>query len=239
MAVAAEPAAVQWEPPTFKKPVSAKVPLTAYEPAYVARRKQVGEKILKLKDGRQLSYFTEGDPADPAVLCLHSLGLCKYQWLFPKPVPGVFLIAVDRQGHGNSSPYPPGLVRQFRDDLHEFVELLDALHVDKVHVTGCSMGGCWAIMVAAALGERVSACAPLCALSDPWNPSVTTAEQRKSLCPQGVMALLSLGDFGCNCKGGLMRWSMGMSFKSYPDKSKDPGFESIYNTERVRAIYKV
>ena len=84
---------------TFTKPVpcGTQDPLTAYDPAYVARKKEVGEKILTLKNGRHLAYFTEGDPADPAVLCLHSLGQCKTEWLFPKPLPGVFLIAVDRQ----------------------------------------------------------------------------------------------------------------------------------------------
>ena len=31
----------------------------AFDPAYVQRRKQITEKILKLKNGRQLAYFTE------------------------------------------------------------------------------------------------------------------------------------------------------------------------------------
>ena len=30
--------------------------VAAFSPAYVARKKEVGEKILKLKDGRQLAY---------------------------------------------------------------------------------------------------------------------------------------------------------------------------------------
>ena len=92
---------------TFTKPVPTTPPLPAYDPAYLARKAEVGEKTFALKKpGRRLAYFTEGNPADPAVLCLHSLGQSKWEWLFPKPLPGVFLIAVDRQGHGASTAYP-------------------------------------------------------------------------------------------------------------------------------------
>ena len=165
---------------TFTKPVpcGTQEPLTAYDPAYVARKKEVGEKILTLKNGRHLAYFTEGDPADPAVLCLHSLGQCKTEWLFPKPLPGVFIIAVDRQGHGSSSPYPPespiSKPRKFSDDCPEYVELLDSLNVDKFYVTGSSMGGSWAIMIAAALPERVLGCGYSLRSSAVW----TGAESR-------------------------------------------------------------
>ena len=189
---------------------------------------QVGEKILKLKDGRQLAYFTEGTPSDPAVLCLHSLGQSKTEWLFPKPLPGVFLIAVDRQGHGASSPYPPGSPvsnpRKFSDDLHEFVELLDALNVDKFYVTGSSMGGSWAVAIAAALPGRVLACAPISALADPRHPSVAKKD-RGPLCGEGGTLTLSMGE--PNCAGGFMRAMVAPYFKA-KDASKDPGFAKQY-----------
>ena len=73
------------------------------------------------------------------MLCLHSLGQSKMEFLLPKPIPGIFLISVDRQGHGSSSPYPPASPvsnpRKFSDDMHEYVELLDSLSVDKFYVT--------------------------------------------------------------------------------------------------------
>ena len=69
----------------FTKPVPTTPPLSAYDPAYLARKAEVGEKTFALKKpGRRLAYFTEGDPADPAVLCLHSLGQSKWEWLFPR-----------------------------------------------------------------------------------------------------------------------------------------------------------
>jgi len=219
--------------PAFKKPVpTVPTPLAAFDQAYVERRKQITEQILTLKNGRQLAYFTEGSPTDPTVLCLHSLGQSKLEWIMPKPLPGVYLISVDRQGHGNSSPYPPGLppsapARRFTDDLDEYVELLDSLGVDKFHVTGSSMGGSWTIALAAALPERCVGCAAISALADPWHSSVTTAEQRKALCADGSTILLSLADSGC--KSSMLRKFMLMVFTTAPkDKSVDPGFSSYF-----------
>ena len=211
---------------TFTKPVPASPPMTAYDPAYIARKKEVAEKILTLKDGRKLAYFTEGDPADPAVLCLHSLGQSKMEFLLPKPIPGIFLISVDRQGHGSSSPYPPASPvsnpRKFSDDMHEYVELLDSLSVDKFYVTGSSMGGSWAVAIAAALPGRVLACAPISALVDPRHGD---KKEQGALCGDGGTMTLSIGEPGC--MGGMMRAMMGGYFK-VKDTSKDPGFAKHY-----------
>ena len=213
---------------SFTKPVTTSPPLSAYDPAYIARKKEVGEKILKLKDGRQLAYFTDGDSSDPAVLCFHSLGQSKMEWLFPKPLPGIFLIAVDRQGHGSSSPYPPGNPvtnpRKFSDDMHEYVELLEALNVQEFYVTGSSMGGSWALAIAAALPGRVLACAPISAVADPRHPSVAKKE-RGPLCGDAGTLTLSIGEPGC--AGGFMRAMINPYFK-VKDTSKDPGFARQY-----------
>ena len=222
--VEAEPEAVAFT----KGAVATTPPMAAFDPAYVARKKAVGESILTLASGRQLAYFTEGNPADPAVLCLHSLGQSKLEWLFPNPLPGVFLIAVDRQGHGSSSPYPPGnpltMPRKFSDDLHEFVELLDSLSVDKFYVTGSSMGGSWAIAIAAALPDRVLACAPISAMADPRHPSVAK-EEKGRICGDAGTLSLSIGEPGC--AGGFLRSMINPYFK-VKDTSKDPGFRSHY-----------
>ena len=63
MSVAPEPPAGLVDLPVFKKPVpTVPTPLEAFDPAYVQRRKQITEKILKLKNGQWLAYFTEGYP---------------------------------------------------------------------------------------------------------------------------------------------------------------------------------
>ena len=235
MYVAPQPPAGLVDLPAFKKPIpTVPTPLTAFDPAYVERRKQITEQILQLKNGRQLAFFTEGSPADPAVLCLHSLGQSKLEWIMRKPLPGVYLIAVDRQGHGNSSPYPPGLppstpARKFSDDADEYVELLDSLGVNEFRVTGSSMGGCFTIALAALFPERCVGCAPVSGLADPWHSSVTTDAERKALCAEGSMALLTLADSGC--KSWMMRKVMLAVFSTAPkDKSVDPGFAKQYPT---------
>ena len=235
MSVAPQPPAGLVDLPAFKKPIpTVPTPLIAFDPAYVERRKQITEQILQLKNGRQLAFFTEGSPADPAVLCLHSLGQSKLEWIMRKPLPGVYLIAVDRQGHGNSSPYPPGLppstpARKFSDDADEYVELLDSLGVNEFRVTGSSMGGCFTIALAALFPERCVGCAPVSGLADPWHSSVTTDAERKALCAEGSMALLTLADSGC--KSWMMRKVMLAVFSTASkDKSVDPGFAKQYPT---------
>ena len=230
--VAPEPPAGLQPLPTLKKPVPlVPTPMKEFDPTYVERRKQITEKFLTLKNGRQLAYFTEGSPTDPAVLCLHSLGQSKMEWLFKEPLPGVFQIAVDRQGHGNSTPYPPVALeapRQFSTDVAEYVELLDALGVDKFYVTGSSMGGSWTIALAASLPDRCLGAAPISALASPWHSSLTTTAQRKRLLPDGFSLLFSIND--STCSGSLVRKLIRMAFPKAPtDRTVDPGFAKQYN----------
>ena len=218
------------ELPAFKKPVPTQpTPMSDWDPLFVQRRKEISEKILTVKSGRTLAYFTEGNPTDPAVLTLHSLGMSKTQFLFSKPLPGIFQISVDRQGHGNSSPYPPGsrVVCQFSDHVPEYVELLDSLGVDKFYVVGSSMGASWTIALAAALPDRCLGAAPLSALPDPWRANMTPA-LRKPLCPEGATILLSIGD--SNCSGSMIRKLMASLFSVISDRTTDPDFAKLYNS---------
>lgn len=172
--------------PKLKKPILTSPPLTAYAPEYLQRKAEVGEKLFQLKNGRQLCYFTEGDVKDPAVLCLPALGESKcaqnrsaakkprrsrprWMYVFPKPLPGIYLIAVDRIGHGRSSPIKPKeqwsaqcaevtllntrknkKKRRGKNQCAEVLELLDSLGVGKFLVTGISCGGVHTMMMAAA-----------------------------------------------------------------------------------------
>ena len=216
--------------PALKKAIPTKpTPMADWDPAFVQRRKEISEKVLKLKNGRQLAYFTEGNPTDPAVLTLHSLGMSKAQYIFPQPLPGIFQISVDRQGHGNSSPYPPGKrhIRQFSDDIGEFAELLDSLGVDKFYVAGSSMGASWTIALAAGLPDRCLGAASMSALADPWRANMTPA-LRKPLCPDGMTMVLSISD--SSCSGSFIRALLNSFFPVIADRTKDPDFGKTYNT---------
>ena len=109
--------------------------------------------------------------------------------------------------------------------MHEYVELLDSLGVDKFFVTGASMGGSWAICVAAALPGRVLGCAPISCMADARHPSVAKKD-RGALCGDAGSMTLSIGESGC--MGGMMRSMIAPYFKVLPSTSKDPGFAKKY-----------
>ena len=235
--VAPEPPDGMQDLPKLMAPIPLKpTPMTDWDPLFVQRRKEISEKILKLKSGRQLAYFTEGSPTDPAVLCLHSLGMSKTQYLLKKPLAGIFQICVDRQGHGNSSPYPRIDLSnpiQFSTHVHEYVELLDSLGVDKFYVTGSSMGASWTIALAAALPDRCIGAAPMSAMPDPWRANMTPA-LRKPLCPEGATLLLSMGDR--SCKGSMRKSTPArctVPAQSTPGAPASPGYApSTLSTSR-------
>ena len=64
--------------PKLKKPIPTDPPLTEYDPKYLERKAEVGERKFALKSGRWFMYFTEGSPEDPAVLCLHGARNCEH-----------------------------------------------------------------------------------------------------------------------------------------------------------------
>ena len=74
--------------PTFKKPVPTDPPLLEFDPAYLKRKAELPEQIFRLKSGKQLAYFTEGNKGDPAVVCFPSAGFGKCQFIPREPIPG-------------------------------------------------------------------------------------------------------------------------------------------------------
>lgn len=220
--------------PAFKKPVPAKPrggapQMTSYDPLYLERKKSVGSHTFKCKSGQEIGYFAEGNPQDPAVLCLHGMTQCKWLYLFPAPLPGVYQIAVDRPGHGLSTPIEKSL--PFSGYIAPIMELLDELKIAKFYVKGLSMGAATAIQIAAAHPDRVLGCAPVSGPGEQigtfngqaatFNPDIS----KEALSPSLIFALAKPG-----CWGGFSRCLLGPVFKTqcYPSKTKDPGFASVY-----------
>lgn len=97
--------------------------------------------IVQTSHKLDLFYETYGDKSAPAVLLLHGLGADHRMWepqieSFPRA--GFFVIIPDLRGHGSSSSPDVFSIQDCARDMHE---LLAALHVERAHVVGVSMGG--------------------------------------------------------------------------------------------------
>ncbi|KAI9022360.1 alpha/beta hydrolase fold protein [Hyaloraphidium curvatum] len=112
---------------------------------------------VTLRSGRIVSYRDDGDPAGAVVLHAHGgLFSSAYAELAGPTALAlrVRLITPDRPGINRSSPQPGRTLKDWADDA---VELLDILGVKgPVGVLGWSMGGQYALALAAFHPERVS-----------------------------------------------------------------------------------
>ena len=111
---------------------------------------------LEGQDGAKTYYEVDGAPQRPALLLLNSLGTTLAMW---EPQMAMlrerfFVIRLDCRGHGRSdvTPGPYTIQRLGRDAL----ELLDALHIDRAHVCGLSLGGLIAQWLGIHAAGRVS-----------------------------------------------------------------------------------
>ena len=58
-------------------------------------------------------HGTAGRPSDPAVVCFPGAGIGKECFITKVPVPGIYLIAVDYMGHGQSTPLEADEITDF------------------------------------------------------------------------------------------------------------------------------
>jgi pimeloyl-ACP methyl ester carboxylesterase len=111
---------------------------------------------VTLHDGRTLEYADLGDPGGIPVVFFHGTPATGGQGAVVADMAtrhGVRLIAPSRPGYGASTLSPPGLARSAPDT----VELADQLGLDRFALLGSSGGGPFALAMAAAAPERVSA----------------------------------------------------------------------------------
>jgi len=93
------------------------------------------------RDGLTLAYHAAGDPADPAILLLHGLGVDHRMWdaqIKPFRQAGYFVIVPDLRGHGQSQRPEHFSVEDCAADM---ADLLTGLHIECAYVAGVSMGG--------------------------------------------------------------------------------------------------
>ncbi|KAK9079631.1 hypothetical protein SSX86_001304 [Deinandra increscens subsp. villosa] len=104
---------------------------------------------IRLHDGRNLSYIESGVPKDVAkfkIIYVHCFDCSKYQNPFAFSASrdvieelGVYIVALDRPGYGESDPDPKRTVKSLALDIEE---LADELNLgEKFYVAGYSMGG--------------------------------------------------------------------------------------------------
>lgn len=101
-----------------------------------------------------LSWVASGDPDQPAVVLVHSLGADRSIWQPPLSfIVGYRVIRLDLRGHGES-PAPPGPC-SLEDLAEDVLGVADAAGVSRFHVCGVSLGGLVGLFLAARHPERV------------------------------------------------------------------------------------
>ena len=116
---------------------------------------------IYLRDGRKMSYVDHRPPGAsanplPTVLLMHNL----MGSAFELPPGGeqviaahhIRLIVPERPGYGDSDPHDK---HNHSEWCHDIEALLDALRIDSVKVIGHSIGGAYALAIAAILPQRV------------------------------------------------------------------------------------
>jgi pimeloyl-ACP methyl ester carboxylesterase len=113
-------------------------------------------RVVRLRDGRQLSYVQYGDPDGFPILNAHGGLACRLDVASAAQAAemcGVKLVSPDRPGVGRSDPQPG---RTILDWARDATELLDRLEADRFAVMGWSLGGQYAAAVGYAWPERVT-----------------------------------------------------------------------------------
>lgn len=106
-------------------------------------------------DGTPIAYQTFGNPAHPPLVLLHGLGCDHRMWepqLAHYPTHGLYIIAPDVRGHGQSSTVAHFTVQDCACDV---VALLDHLGIAQAHLAGVSMGGLIVQQMACDAPDRV------------------------------------------------------------------------------------
>lgn len=123
--------------------------------------------LVRLPDGRALSYLEVGVSSGPAVFHFHGHGSSRLEALMLKEQAlklGVRVIAFDRPGIGRSDPKSGDMLLDWPGDIAAAADLLG---IDHFAVQGMSAGAPYALACAHRMSERITACSLVSAVPPP------------------------------------------------------------------------
>ena len=168
--------------------------------------------FVQLADG-ELHYEIEGPAEAPVLVLSNSLGTDLHMWdaQMPAFTEHFRVLRFDTRGHGQSlvteGPYS---IEQLGRDV---LGLLDALHIERAHFCGLSMGGLIGQWLGINAGHRLHkliVCNTAAKIGDPsvWNPRIETVLR------DGPAAMVALRD------ASIARWFTPDYAQAHPDQAK-------------------
>lgn len=102
------------------------------------------KQMIMNRQGQPLAVQTAGSKDAPAIVFCNSLGTDHGMWQAQVEAlqADYYVVTYDTRGHGTSAVIAETTLQNMGEDV---VDLLDALHIDKAHFCGISMGGITAL----------------------------------------------------------------------------------------------
>ncbi|CAD7964092.1 unnamed protein product [Amoebophrya sp. A120] len=207
--------------------------VTEYPDEYLKAKERVNERSLTLKDGRVVSYFTDGDKSAPGavpVICLHGGGEGKWSWLQKTPIEGIYQVAFDRMGYGKSDLLEPVNKYTFVTAYQHVLEIADQLEIDKFVLCGFSIGSSWAMQIACQdKGKRVQGLVLFGLMADAGHPKMDKKTVGKVGKPPKCLDPFT-GCCGCIIRG---------EFHKYVPKNQNYDFKLAFSRESTLPTCKI
>ncbi|GHA92894.1 alpha/beta fold hydrolase [Modicisalibacter luteus] len=135
---------------------------------------------LTLAEGR-LAALSWGHEEAPTWLALHGWldNAASFSRLAPRLAErlGIRIVAIDFAGHGLSRRHPAGVDYAIWDYIHDVLDALSSLGMERATLLGHSMGAGVSCLVAAALPERVERLVLIDGIGTLYTPAEDTANQ--------------------------------------------------------------